>query len=53
MKLLEVGHQPGPQKLKYKRVDDRISTLKSRLRNGLIELIQYVDTVAYVLRLES
>ena len=53
MMMLEVGHKPFAQKVKYRRIEQRIINLKQRLRSGITTLVQYLDAVSHCLHLEE
>ena len=49
---IRAGGKQCPKRRKYRQLDARLQTLKDRLRNGLIDVIQYADAASYLLHLD-
>jgi len=46
------GGKRVPRKRKYVEIDDRLDTLKDRLQNDLISVVEFADAALYLLHLE-
>ena len=49
--MLLVGNQPPPKKLKYMKIDEKISRLKMCLATNEMNSENYMDTVSYYIHL--